>query len=134
MAGSRLVLDTNIIVQVFKKNSITRQKIEAIESLMVPLTVVGELLFGAYKSERLAKHLEETTNFLAQCAILYPDEITAEIYGRTKATLAKKGRPIPDNDIWIAAVALQHKLPLYTSDSHFREVDGLLLFNPLNLV
>lgn len=131
MIGNSCLLDTNIIVQVFKENSIAKQNLDTIKKLIVPLTVVGELLFGAYKSERLPKHLQETENFLAKCTILFPDYETANVYGVTKAAMAKKGKPIPENDIWIAALAMQHNLELYTNDSHFREVDGLMLFNPL---
>lgn len=76
----------------------------------------------------------EIESFLAKCTILIPDYKTAEVYGKTKASLAKKGKPIPDNDIWIAVIALQHDLELYTTDAHFREVDALQLFNPLTSV
>jgi tRNA(fMet)-specific endonuclease VapC len=57
--------------------------------------------------------------------VLVPDESTPEIYGRISAQLAQSGTPIPQNDIWIAALALQSGLPLATADSHFRNVAGL---------
>ena len=72
--------------------------------------------------------------FFARCTLFPPDYITADVYGNTKAALAKKGKPIPDNDTWIAEIALQHNLPLYTNDAHFREIDGLQLFNPLSSI
>lgn len=56
------------------------------------------------------------------------------MYALTKANLFKKGKPIPENDIWIAAITLHHNLPLYTFDKHFREIDGLQLFNPLSSI
>lgn len=134
MTGNKCLLDTSIIVQVFKENSIVKQRLDTMHKLFVSLTAVGELLFGAYKSERLTSHLQETENFLAACTILVPDYTTAGIYGKTKAVLAKKGTPIPDNYIWIAAIALQYQLPLYENDKHFHEVDGLQFFNPLTSV
>ncbi len=60
---------------------------------------------------------------------MYPvDENTAEFYAEILSELRSKGTPIPTNDVWIASVALQEGLPLYSSDWHFRKVPGLLLF------
>ena len=53
------------------------------------------------------------------------DELTTLAYGTIKAALRKKGKPIPENDIWIAAIASQHNLTIVTRDKHFKEVDGL---------
>jgi tRNA(fMet)-specific endonuclease VapC len=53
------------------------------------------------------------------------DQATAQIYGEIKAGLRKKGRPLPDNDIWIAAQAIQHSGIIVSRDRHFREVEGL---------
>ena len=59
--------------------------------------------------------------------MLYPVvEDTAEQYSSVQHHLRKKGTPIPTNDIWIAAVSLQHGLPIYTMDKHFKQVDGLI--------
>jgi tRNA(fMet)-specific endonuclease VapC len=57
--------------------------------------------------------------------VLFPDQDTTEMYGQVKAELARLGTPIPDNDLWIAAVARQHNLPLATRDAHFTQVPGL---------
>jgi tRNA(fMet)-specific endonuclease VapC len=59
--------------------------------------------------------------------VLLPDESTPELYGRISAQLAQAGTPIPQNDIWIAAIALQSDLPLATRDAHFSQVTGLQL-------
>lgn len=67
-------------------------------------------------------------SFLQNCRIWLTDTTTADIYGSIKAALAIKGKLIPENDIWIGAAALQHKLPLYTTDAHFNEIDGINLF------
>jgi len=61
--------------------------------------------------------------------VLLPDESTPELYGRISAQLAQAGTPIPQNDIWIAAIALQSGLPLATCDAHFRQVTGLQLLH-----
>jgi tRNA(fMet)-specific endonuclease VapC len=57
--------------------------------------------------------------------ILMPDRATADVYGEICFALRRKGKPIPENDIWIAALTLQHGRPLLTRDAHFREVEGL---------
>jgi tRNA(fMet)-specific endonuclease VapC len=57
--------------------------------------------------------------------LLLPDERTAERYGDLKAELARLGKPVPDNDLWIAAIARQYDLPLATRDTHFTHVPGL---------
>jgi len=65
--------------------------------------------------------------FASSCTVIGTDAGTARSYGSLKAQLKGKGRPIPENDIWIAASALQHGLVLATSDSHFEYVEGLQL-------
>jgi tRNA(fMet)-specific endonuclease VapC len=59
------------------------------------------------------------------CPVLVCDVETARHYGRVRNELRRKGRPIPENDIWIAATARQHDLILVTRDPHFDEVEGL---------
>lgn len=63
--------------------------------------------------------------FAADNVILACDAETARLYGEVKNSLRKKGHPIPENDIWIAATALQHGLILVSRDEHFAEVEGL---------
>jgi tRNA(fMet)-specific endonuclease VapC len=62
---------------------------------------------------------------VSKCTVLKVDQYTAEIYAQIRFELKQKGRPLPDNDIWIAALARQHNLSLVTRDSHFNVVDGI---------
>jgi len=62
-----------------------------------------------------------------QCEIIPIDRKTAEIYGRIRAELQRKGKPIPENDIWIAAVAQQHQMTLITNDRHFIDIEKIKL-------
>ena len=64
-------------------------------------------------------------DLLKYAVVLFADQDTTEVYGQMKAELARLGKPIPDNDLWIAAVARQHDLPLATRDAHFEQVPGL---------
>lgn len=128
MTGSKCLLDTSVIIHAFRENNAVSIKLDAIAEVYVPLIVIGELFYGAYKSTDPVKHIERIQIFLSNCIILNPDGATADMYGSIKAALMKKGKPIPENDIWIAAMALQYNLPLFTTDKHFAEVETLSLF------
>lgn len=89
------------------------------------IIVVGELFYGAEKSSRPSENRAAVDEFINGRSILICDSATARWYGRIHAQLRRKGRPIPQNDIWIAATAMQHDLVLLTKDQHFQQVDGL---------
>lgn len=93
--------------------------------IYLPFIVVGEIFHGATRSQRVQENLQRVEQLIAQVPILYPDVPTLRIYGEIRTALRRKGRPIPGNDVWIAAVALEHQLPVLTRDAHFREVEGL---------
>lgn len=128
------MLDTNVVIDYFKENSHVTEVIKRAERIYLPMQVVGELYFGAYRSMRPSAKKREIGNFLPTVQILKTDLQTTMVYGAVKAALVNKGKPIPYNDVWIGAPAIQHNLPLYTFDKHFREVDGLQLFNPLSSI
>ena len=125
ITGNKCLLDTSVIIHCFKQNNQIVEKLDTLEEIYVPVTLVGELYFGAYKSGDAVKHIAQIESFLANCKILVTDSITSNLYGKIKAALAKKGKPIPENDIWIGAAALQYNIPLFTADKHFQEIDGL---------
>ncbi|HPZ86606.1 MAG TPA: type II toxin-antitoxin system VapC family toxin [Flavihumibacter sp.] len=128
MTGSKCLLDTSVIIHTFRENNIVAAQLNAVAEVYVPLTVIGELFYGAYKSADPGKHISRMQQFLENCIPLEPDTGTADAYGRIKAALMKKGKPIPENDIWIAAMAQQYNLPLFTTDKHFVEVESIALF------
>jgi len=84
-----------------------------------------ELFFGAAKSGQPAESATRIERFAAGRVVLSCDLHVARNYGRLKHNLGEKGRPIPENDIWIAATALCHGLSVATRDRHFREIDDL---------
>jgi tRNA(fMet)-specific endonuclease VapC len=121
-----VLLDTTIVVDHLRnKNPAVAQQLKKTGTLYLPLPALGELLYGVYNSHFQAKGLNQVEEFLKICAVLSPDERTAHHCGRVKADLRRKGKPIPENDIWIAAVAIEHDLPLATCDQHFSLVSGL---------
>jgi tRNA(fMet)-specific endonuclease VapC len=126
MTGSSCLLDTSIIIHSFKNNSVAEQLDSFIE-IFVPAIAAGELYFGAYRSSNPKKHLTQVNSFLQNCTIVVVSVQTANFYGSIKTELMAKGKPIPENDIWIAALSIQHDLPLFTNDNHFKEVNGITL-------
>jgi tRNA(fMet)-specific endonuclease VapC len=124
MDGDVLV-DTNIVTELIRGDEELQSKAEEADGLLVPVVVVGELLFGAYKSTRVDSNLEEIYRFLDRAQVLDVETAIADEYGKIKHELRVKGRPIPDNDIWIAALGRHHGLGIATRDTHFDQVDGI---------
>ncbi len=127
MIGNKLLLDTNIVIELFRGNQIVVAMLDKQGKIYLPTAALGELYLGAYRSANVSKKLQEIKSFLENCVVLYIDAITADKYAIIKTALLNKGKPIPENDIWIAATALQYKIPLYTFDRHFEEVEGIIL-------
>jgi len=86
---------------------------------------MGELCYGARKSRRSQANLARVDELVANSTVLGCDAETARQYGEVKNKFRLKGRPLPENDIWIAALALQHDLIVVTRDAHFQEVESL---------
>jgi tRNA(fMet)-specific endonuclease VapC len=125
-----VLLDTTIVVDHLRgKSPALIERFRQTITLYLPVTALGEILYGAHKSTFKAKSLEQIKDFSQLCALLGADEKTAGYYGRISAELGRLGRLIPQNDIWIAAIALEHNLPLATRDQHFSSVPGLTLAN-----
>ena len=127
MTGNKCLLDTSVIIHVFKRHNTIASQLDEMSEVYVPVAVIGELFYGAYKSADAVKHITQLQSFLLNCKTLLPDAMTADIYGNIKSVLVRKGKPIPENDIWIAATARQYNLPLFTTDNHFKEIDSISL-------
>ena len=124
MAGSDYLLDTVIVVRYFNRDPVIRQRL-AHTRVYIPSISIGELFFGAYHSQRVTENIAQIRDLVAINTILPCDVETGNWYGQIKHQLRAKGRPIPENDMWIAAIALQYGLTVVTRDAHFREIDGL---------
>ncbi|MFB3920839.1 MAG: type II toxin-antitoxin system VapC family toxin [Terriglobia bacterium] len=123
--NGRFALDTNIVIALWEDELSLRRRFDEASATFVPSIVLGELYYGAVKSFRLEANLARVDEFAATNTVLSCDAGTAQHYGRIRADLSKKGRPIPDNDVWIAALAQQYGLTLVTRDEHFKAVGGL---------
>lgn len=124
MAGNKYLLDTNIISAWLSGETDIANKIDDY-TVYIPLTAIGELYYGALYSEQIQKNIHEIEKLSSRYKVLLPDKHTAKEYGKIKTALRKKGKPIPENDVWIAALAKQYKITLVTRDGHFKEVETL---------
>jgi tRNA(fMet)-specific endonuclease VapC len=124
MSG-KFLLDTNIVIAIFAEDLSVQKHIARAGEIFIPAIVIGELFFGAFKSGRPKANSARIENFAAVNAVLACDIGTGREYGRIKKLLHKKGRPIPENDIWIAALAREHGLTLVSRDEHFQQIDEL---------
>lgn len=93
----------------------------------MPVTVCGELLYGALNSNNNKKNIAKYRGFISNCTILNINSAITEQYAAIRKRLKDKGTPIPENDIWIAATCIVYEIPLGTNDKHFRNIDGLKL-------
>lgn len=125
--NGRFLLDTNIVIGIFAQDTTVQQHLAEAEAVFISSIVIGELYFGAYKSARVEANLTRLEEFVAINTVLACDLVTAQQYGQIKNLLRAKGQPIPENDIWIAAVAMQYQLTLVSRDQHFDAVDRLLI-------
>ena len=124
MSG-RYLLDTNIVIALFADEMAVKEGLAKSEEVFASSIVIGELCFGARKSGRVKENLARIGEYATHNVVLGCDIDTAYRYGEIKNVLRLKGRPLPENDVWIAAIALQHDLTVITRDTHFNEIDGL---------
>jgi len=124
MSG-RVLLDTNIVIALFADEAPIKEHLAKIEEVFIPNVVIGELFYGAHKSARSKENIARIEDLASSSVILGCDTETARIYGEIKNALRIKGHPIPENDIWIAAIAVQHNLTLISRDAHFSEIEKL---------
>ena len=126
MTGNkRFLLDTNIISAWLENDTNSATRIEDAQQIFIPVIVVGEMYYGARFSTKIEYNLKNISKVTSNYTILFVDEFTCIFYSAIKVSLRKKGKPIQENDIWIAAIAQQHKLILVTRDNLFKEIDDL---------
>ena len=119
------LVDTNVIIRCFKGETELISLFDDMENLYISSITVGELMYGAELSKKSDSNRENYFCFCQQMKVLYPDLEIAKSYGIIKASLKSKGKPIPENDIWIAATCHAADLILITADSDFDFVDEI---------
>ena len=127
MTGERVLLDTNVVIRHFRKLG-ELNDVFADHDLYLPQVALGELYAGAEKSVRPEHHHRLIQSFLPSVTVLASNHETTRRYGRLWAEVARAGSMIPLNDVWIAALALQHQLPLASHDTHFENNADLRVY------
>ncbi len=119
------LLDTNAVIALQRSDKAFLEFLSQNPNILIPAIVIGELYFGAFNSGKLEFNIAVIDAFVTKNTILHADEITGKSYAKIRYSLKQKGHPIPENDLWIAATAMQYNLVLVTRDKHFNVVDGL---------
>ena len=120
-----VILDTNAVSALLTGDAALGEVLGGEERHHLPVIVMGEYLYGLLGS-RFRAHLQGLlATLMRESFVLLVDETTAETYSQVRDDLRRKGRPIPENDIWIAALARQHRQPIVSRDDHFDEVTDL---------
>jgi predicted nucleic acid-binding protein len=120
-----VILDTNCVSALAEGEPKIEVLLQRANEIAIPAVVLGEYRYGLRQSRYRTRHERWLVIFLASCRVLAVDEGTAERYAEVRDELKRSGRPIPANDVWIAALARQHALPVLSRDEHFDYVPGL---------
>jgi predicted nucleic acid-binding protein len=122
-----ILLDTNAYSAFKRGETETLQIVQNATAIHLSVVVLAELIAGFVAGSKEQANRTELSGFLSskRVAVLPVDQTTAEQYARIKLDLKRAGKPIPTNDLWIAATAMQHHLCLVTGDAHFRHISGL---------
>ncbi|MFQ6056260.1 MAG: type II toxin-antitoxin system VapC family toxin [Methanosarcinales archaeon] len=123
------MLDTNAVIAYREGILEVCTLIEGAEMLFLPVIVLGELLYGALNSAQPEKNKQDIYKFLEYSVLVPIDEAIAVRYSTIRLSLKRTGNPIPENDLWIAAMAIEFDMPLLTRDTHFDYVQGLKVIN-----
>ena len=131
MEIKRVLIDTNIYSEFLRGNRIVADFLKEPEVIAFSVISIAELLSGFKNSSRKKENFDELDQFLYSPRVLVYeiDTETSEFYAKIYDELKRSGNPIPTNDLWIAALALQHGIKLFTLDNHFRKVHGLFLMD-----
>lgn len=123
----RLALDTNRYTDLCRGDAFVIETVEHADEVWLPFIVVGELRAGFAVGSQSPRNEAALRQFLLKpgVRILYSDEQTTHHYASVYRQLRKQGTPIPTNDMWIAALVLQHSLALFARDAHFEALAQL---------
>ena len=120
-----MILDTNAVSALLAGDEQVGGKLDSADHHHLPLIVIGEYQYGLLASRKRKKLQSLLTRLEAESIILCADRETADWYASIRHDLKRRGRPIPENDVWIAALARQHALEILSQDPHFDHVDKL---------
>jgi tRNA(fMet)-specific endonuclease VapC len=120
-----VILDTNAISAFFDGVAEVVQRVAEVPDVFLPVIVIGEYLYGLQSSRERVEREKRFKEFCRVCKLLAVDEETSGHYAIVRHRLRLAGTPIPENDIWIAALAFQHGQQVLSNDRHFDAVEGV---------
>jgi tRNA(fMet)-specific endonuclease VapC len=120
-----MILDTNALSAAADDHPAITTVLARADQIAIPVIALGEYRYGVAQSRHRASYVEWLRGLLHDCLVLDANEPTTHFYAEITLELKQKGRPIPTNDIWIAALCRQHSLPLLSRDRHFDLVPGI---------
>lgn len=120
-----MILDTNALSALADGDVALEPVLRQATEMAIPVIVLGEYQFGIRRSRNRKPYERWLAEMTAACRVLAVDESTAGLYAEVRDELKHSGRPIPSNDLWIAALVRQYGLPLLSRDGHFDFVAGL---------
>jgi tRNA(fMet)-specific endonuclease VapC len=128
----KLLLDTSAYSELARGRSGLAELVRRADAILVSPIVIGELMGGFRRGTRWEDNVADLRRFLAQprVTLLPVTWTTADRYSRIYADLRRKGRPIPTNDMWVAAQAMETGADLVSFDPHFQHVEGLAWIDP----
>ena len=121
-----MILDTNAVSALADGDPEFLVAAAGVTRFSLPVVVLGEFRFGIARSRHRSRYAEWLRKLMEVSRVLPVDADTAVHYAAVRERLREQGRPIPSNDAWIAALALQHHCPVLTRDEHFDLVDGVV--------
>jgi tRNA(fMet)-specific endonuclease VapC len=129
MTGNSVALDTNVAIQLLNDVPAIVAWLNSFDELYLPAAVVGELLYGALNSARSAENVARVDALVLRCKIFVTTSFVSAAYAELRFHLKKMGRPVPENDLWIAATCIERQVPLATDDAHFTGMPNLSVLN-----
>lgn len=131
MEIKRVLIDTNIYSELLRGNKFVSDLLKKPDIIAFSVISIAELLSGFKNGDREKVNLEELDQFIySPRVVVYDiDTETSEFYAKIYDELKRSGNPIPTNDLWIAALTLQHGTKLFTLDKHFSKVRGLFIID-----
>lgn len=129
---SRVLIDTNAYAALMAGDVRVADLLADSEAVLLTPIVIGELYDGFRGGSRYQDNIELLSRFRAKprTQVVSITDATAEWFAEVKRILRRKGKPVPTNDVWIAASTMEHAAHLLTFDAHFSDIDGLLQVSP----
>jgi tRNA(fMet)-specific endonuclease VapC len=120
-----LILDTNALSAAAEENPDVLEILAGAEEVALPVVVIGEYRYGIAQSRHSSRYRQWLDDLIKDCRVLEVTDQTTHHYAAIGVELRQAGKPIPTNDLWIAALCRQHRLPILSRDHHFDAVPAL---------